>query len=181
MQIKKIAKTKKTIILAGIVLLALSVGYLGVAAAYKAYPFQERPVLETDKKKVNQVNYDEATEEEKNAPTEMTEAGSTNRPNETGNDVNIAITSSQVDASGDLRISTVIQALSNEGQCTLLLKRGEQEVEIQHVGVQALSNASTCKGFTVAANKLASGKYTVVVTYNYGDKKGSVQREVELP
>lgn len=174
-------KNKKTIIVLGLsAVLLIGAAYAGLAFMYKWYPFQVSP--QPIEEQVNNVNYEEATKEQQSAPTEMTEEGSKNLPQDTEqNTVSVAITSSQIDPSGALRIGTIIQTLVSSGECTLSVKKGTQEVDTQKAEVQAMSNASTCKGFTVPAGKLPSGTYTLTVSY-VGDKgKGSAQTEVAAP
>jgi hypothetical protein len=174
-------KNKKTIIILGLsTIILIGAAYAGAAFMYKWYPFQVSP--QPIEEQVNNVNYEEATKEQQNAPTEMTEEGSKNQPQDSTQDtITVAITSSQVDPSGALRIGTIIQTLVSSGECTLSVKKGNQEVDLQKADVQALSNSSTCKGFTVPAIKLTSGTYTLTVSYA-GDKgKGSAQTEVAVP
>lgn len=162
----------------GAILLALA--YTAGAYTYKWYPFHPKP--ESAKEQVNSVNYDEPTKEQQNAPTEMTEEGSKNIPAQSDKDtVTVAITSSQIDPSGALRIGTIIQALVSSGECTLTVKKSNQDIDVQKTGVQAMSNSSTCKGFTVPPSKLSSGTYTISVSYVNGANKGSASMEVVVP
>lgn len=179
MKINKSSNRKVVVFVAlGAILLAFA--YTAGAYMYKWYPFH--PKSESAQEQVNSVNYDEPTKEQQNAPTEMTQEGSKNIPTKSEKDtVTIAITSSQVDPSGALRIGTVIQALVSSGECTLTVKKNGQEIDVQKASVQAMSNSSTCKGFTVPAGKLSSGTYTINISYVNGANKGNASTEVIVP
>lgn len=179
MKINKSKRTNKYWIIA-VAIIVIIAGYLVSANFMKWYPFQ---AITTGEQKntplVNDINYDKPTKEEQNAPTDMTEEGSVNLPGKTDTG-NVAISSLQIDPSGNLRIGTIIQTLTS-GECTLIVTKSGQAITEQKVGTQPLSNTSTCKGFTVAADMLPSGTYGVEVTYIHENIRGYDKREVIVP
>lgn len=84
-------------------------------------------------------------------------------------------------ASGDnLLIRMNIDQYLNGGTCSLNLNKDGGSVYVAEASIIDSASTSTCEGFNVPMAGLGSGKYSIIIYINSGDKSGTISGEVEL-
>lgn len=84
------------------------------------------------------------------------------------NDLKASITYTQVN-NQEVRIGTLIETLVSDGTCTLTATKSGEKAVSQGVSIQALSNSSTCKGFSIPLSSFTSKgswDYTIKIDSN---------------
>lgn len=130
------------------------------------------------------VNYDPPTGEEKNAGNSSKDNLSNDKDNAEPNSntpktVTIETTSINQDGS-NLMIRTMIQTITDSGACTLTLSRSGSAPITQRVGVQALPQFSTCKGFDISTANLAKGAWQANITFSGKSAVGSTSQSIMI-
>ncbi len=77
----------------------------------------------------------------------------------------IKLTATVIVNNGVLRIQTNIDKITNAGTCTLIMTKGDNVKHFPPVGTQALSDYSTCKGFSVNTSSLSSGQWNINIRF----------------
>lgn len=90
----------------------------------------------------------------------------------------------QLDITGVNKLDTVtsvgvlISTLDQNGTCNITVTSTSGDILYSSsVGVQAMSNTSTCKGFDIPNSSLSSTKYSIVVSYSSSNKYGTASYE----
>lgn len=175
-------KRKKIILLIVIVVVLLG-GYTAYAAAAQMWPFSSS----NNTKQVNTPNdqvdssgknpdlqkQDSTTTDDQSSPKAPVQnsPGNTTTPT---TKVNVTITSVIISGS-NLKVSSLIEAVTNNGTCTLTLTKDGQTIT-KAAEIQALPSSSTCKGFNVPLSQLSSGVWHLTLAVNTDNKTGSVNR-----
>lgn len=123
-----------------------------------------------------------AGNEQKKKSIEGTDPSSAakNDPDDTRPDANdqanlsVTITAANQN-SGVLQIRTLINAISNDGSCTLTLTQGDKTITKQ-ASTQAQATTSTCEGFDVPVSDLSPGSYNIKVSVVIDSLAGSATR-----
>jgi len=171
MKIVKKRKTNKKII--AVVVVAILLAAAGAATVYKVY-FSKSNVQETRLiKPAGTVDYESATDEQVQAGADQKER--TQDAEVPGADDSVVVTMHTLVSDGSLRITSQISEITNDGTCTLTLKRGDIVIT-KEAGIQAGPSLSTCKGFTVSDN-LETGQWKATLTVVIGDRSGSASEE----
>lgn len=97
----------------------------------------------------------------------------------TNNDLGISITS--INTSIDpIQIRSIISgAVSNSGNCTLELIKGDIII-LKTSETYALPSSSTCKGFDINKSELSIGLWQIKLTVNMGSKESSITDSFNL-
>lgn len=98
----------------------------------------------------------------------------------TPGNVDSELTTSANFADGTLTVRSMISS-SVSGTCTLTLTKGSSTITKEPVGIQALSNYSSCKGWSIPASELSSGSWSVKVTASYASKTANSTTTVAIP
>lgn len=144
------------------------------------------------------INYAPPTKEEKQAGEDAKKQTITNNPpnnsttkpdtqqntsnsgtTEPSKAPNITITAANQNGS-TLQVRTLIEQVTNQGQCTLTLSQNGNTPITNTADVQPLANSSTCKGFNIDVSSLATGKWTLAVTYQINGQKSSASQDITL-
>lgn len=81
----------------------------------------------------------------------------------------------------ELRIQTRMNKVTNSGQCSVVLSKGDTTKSYPSVGVQALSDYSTCKGFEINTTGLSSGEWNITVNYSDPPINGKATTKIDIP
>ena len=95
------------------------------------------------------------------------------------NRIQLDITSITKAGSTLLKVSTLISFLDQTGSCNLSMQDSDANLVYKaSVGVQPMSNSSTCKGFEIPVGNLTPGIYKFYLTYSSADSKtyGSTEK-----
>lgn len=93
--------------------------------------------------------------------------------------VSAEITSANQDTSR-LRVRTLIQTVTSDGTCTLTMQGPGGKTYSATAGVQALPSTSTCKGFDVPLSQLASGSWTIKLTFSNTNLTASASKAITI-
>lgn len=93
--------------------------------------------------------------------------------------VNMEITAANQNNS-ILQIRTLIQAIVSTGECTLSMKGPHGATYAAKAEVQALASSSTCKGFDIPLEQLATGVWIITVDFNNPELTTSAIKEIEI-
>lgn len=177
--LKKINKTKKT------VLIAVTSALLLIAGASSFYVLALGGNFfgwEVSRDADSPVNTEPPTSNQLDAGKQIKE-NTVNKEQEaiTGSNNNITVSTSAIqdDDIDIVRIRAIIQTVTSSGTCGLAVSKGSIVITRQ-AEVQALSNYSTCKGFDIPTSEFSPGKWQVVVNFSSANKKGSGSSEVVI-
>jgi cytoskeletal protein RodZ len=175
-------RTAIALVCAGIVVTFL--GWLYVAYHYQQWPFSS---ASESTKSTNAVDYSKPSSNQTKAGTQIKEdsaekakaqdtsgSGST-APQATTIDITAANKSNDT-----LMIRTLIQKVTNSGECVLSMTGPSGMSYSATSGVQAMASTSTCKGFNVPLSALAPGNWTINIEFNDGSDKSTTKTEVSL-
>lgn len=173
-----------------ILLIATALLVLFVASAY-GYS-----VLSNDESKIDSVNYSPPSEDEKKQGQDIKEqvTDSDNDKPTQGSDplpapqdpgdgskpsvgVNVV---SIIRNDDDYRVQSLLQTVTNTGQCILTITDSSGKAYRATADVQALPSSSTCKGFTIPASELSPGVWSVSLNFENESVQGSVQKDMEV-
>jgi hypothetical protein len=154
-----------------------SVGYL----TYKKYTNMPQPATPTQQSGPT-VNLDKPTNEEIDTGRKVkqdTINSAKNTDSQQPSDDPLTITLSDI---GDvLRIRTRLTTVTSEGSCDLTLSNGQQTLVQASVGLQPLSNYTTCKGWDIPVDTLSSGKWTTTVTAHITSTTYTATSDITIP
>lgn len=94
------------------------------------------------------------------------------------NKVVINITSTTTYAN-EIKIGSLIESITNSGSCKISLKK-KDVVITKSSGIQALPNASTCKGFTIPRAELSDGTWLITLSVTINSKTGTATKTYEI-
>lgn len=141
------------------------------------------------------VNYNPATEEEKQAGEELKKQivespadkpiGSDPLPppaeQQDGSKPIVGVNVVNAMRNGDsYRVQTFIQAVTNTGKCTLVVTDSSGKVYRATSDVQALPSSSTCKGFTIPVSELSAGVWKINLQFENESVRGSAEKEMQV-
>lgn len=94
--------------------------------------------------------------------------------------VEVSITAAnQTDNS--LQVRALISVLDTSGTCTLSLrKQSSDQLVTKTVGVQALANTATCKGFDIPLSELSTGTWDATLAFHSTDFTGSSSQTITI-
>lgn len=188
MKIAKSKKTKKNLFVAlGIILV---VGVLCTIAAYslKVGPFSS--------KSDNGINFDKPSKDELEAGVETKQqiveldaakdhSGSDPTPepqpieNSNKKAVQAEISAVNQDESA-LHVRTLIQAVTNDGTCSLTMTGPQGKTYTSTASIHPLPSSSTCKGFDIPLDDLSSGLWVIEINFNNDELVASTSKEVSI-
>lgn len=191
MQLLKTSSNKKRPLLIGLILsiLLVLVGIGIYVYAHQGFAPAADDSL-TSKEALNEkdstINLDKPTDEQSGDGATTKEdvvTGNTNSAtlDPVTNKQVTTVTIPSAQKSGDtLRITTLIETVTSAGVCTITLTQAEKVVT-KTANVQALSNSSTCQGFTFnVPTELNSGKWDIKLDYTSDTYIGSATGLVNL-
>lgn len=188
MEIQKRKISRKKIIIATLVIFLIAGGIGG----YFAYNYFNSPNTTTNN--VSTVNYDQATNDQKNAGNKIkdnsvnTEGSKTNSgsdqaespvPQTNGKGKVSAIMTAANQNSTTMQLRFDIGGVTSTGTCTLTLKKGSSTVT-KTASVQALAGATTCKGFDIPTSELSVGTWQVTLHFENDDLVADTSGTVEV-
>lgn len=144
------------------------------------------------------INLEKPTNSEKKAGTQVKEQslnGATNNSkSQSGSDqslppqpiegsdkksVNMEITSAIQDQSL-LRIRSLIQTVTNTGNCTITLSQPGHPVYSATSDVQALSSSATCKGFDIPLSQLSKGSWKLTLSFANNELIAQTEKDISI-
>jgi len=116
------------------------------------------------------INFDSPTDEEIEAGTIIKKDSLENTDkSDTNQEITVSLEAIQ---NGDKVVfSTLIQAISNNGNCSLTITSNNETVT-ETSDVFANPSSSSCKGFSVETSRLPKGLWVATLTVNIGSSKG---------
>jgi cytoskeletal protein RodZ len=185
MKINRYQSNKKLFAAAGALLLVLLILGSYVFMNRQSFFGSEVQKEKTEESSTRAINYDEPTKEQielgnetKKQTVEKGTADDTSTPNS-----NITITANSV-SDNTLRIRTLISEIVSSGKCVLALAntKNSEEIITEEAEVQNLPNSSTCKGFDISLDRLASSDtWKLRITYSSaGAQRGEVTKEINI-
>lgn len=172
-----------------ILLLSLAALLLMSCGAYAYYQFTSNIVQDN-----GMINYGPATEDEKKTAQQIKDRVVENKSETpvSGSDpsptpvqqsdgslpvVGVSIVAA-INNGDNYRVQTMIQTVTNSGQCSLEITDSANHVYKSTSEVQALPSSSTCKGFTIPSSALDTGKWMIKLQFQNDSVRGSAEKEV---
>lgn len=186
MKINKPSLSKKSIVVTISVIVVLVASYGAYAMTSSSWPFtpKESPKTSTSTDTTT-ANSDTATNSPdanppSNTPTDSpkTPANNDNPAPAPENKLGVTLTSITM-ANNNVKVKSLIEAITNKGTCTLTLTKGSIIVT-KTSGIQALPHSSTCKGFDIPTSELSSGIWHIKLSVVSGSKAGSAGQDYEV-
>lgn len=179
---KKSSSKKSTVavIIAVVLILTLAAGSFIYVYAFDGNLFGWTKPNDSSQNNQNDINYDLPTEEQAESGTSIKENSINDNTDSTTStpSIDISITAASQNDSM-LQIRALIPVVTSNGSCTLTLTAGS-EVVTKTSEVQALSNASTCKGFDIPTSELSKGTWNIEVKYNNDSQIGTALGKVDI-
>jgi len=187
MKINRRTGTKKKIIIAATLVIAVSAG-----AFYYVWKTDNVGVQSGGETKG--IDYSSPTddqirtgEEAKKATVDADakQSSSSNRapspaPDQQKKQVTVTITSPDTESGATLSIRTDINTLTNSGTCTLTLTKPGSQTITKTADVQAFASSSTCKGFDLPTSGLERGTWTATITFDNTTLNGSTTKTITI-
>lgn len=187
MKISSRTNGQRNLAIAGLLALALVGGAVAAAYHYQLGPFKKSTPP-------NSINLAPPTADQKKAgdaakqnavqpAAKSTPSGSDQPPApvpQTGtskNRVNVTITAAN-QTSSSYQIRALIEAVADNGTCTLTLTSSGGQSIVRTAGVQPLSTTSTCKGFDVPLSDLSPGTWNLLLSYDSPTLAGSATKPI---
>jgi cytoskeletal protein RodZ len=169
---------KKPIILAIVLAAAILAG--------AAYFYWSQPGATTEKGDTN-IDYSPPSDEQtKGEETAEQQTGSSDTPSDQTNDssdqkasVGVEITSANQNGS-TLQIRTLVQLVTNEGECTVTLTKSGSKPITKTAGVQAATTYSTCQGFNISTSGMEAGTWNISLTFANASYTGTTTGKVDI-
>jgi hypothetical protein len=183
-------KHPKAVVILKITIVLILSGLTATAHQLKLWPFTQA--------NDNSINLEKATDEEKKTGTQIKEqslngAANSNK-NQSGSDqslppqpiegsnkksVNIEITSAIQDQSA-LRIRSLIQTVTNTGECTITLSQPGRASYTATADIQALSSSATCKGFDIPLDQLSKGTWKITLSFANDELTAQTEKDISI-
>jgi hypothetical protein len=188
MKIHKKSSSKKTLITLATVALVLLIS----AASYAYYKYSH-VTPKTTPGSSSKVNYGPATSDQQKAGQNTKNLTATDGvtgkpkppgsqdsqpPATTGDTVPVIITAANQNGS-TLSVRSLIEIVTSEGSCTLILTRGSDDIK-NTSGIQALATSSTCKGFDIPTTTLSPGVWHIELDVMTNGKSGSASKDITI-
>jgi len=173
--------TKITATIIAIVVLASIATY----AAFSYLHQKDSPTNTAQQKKSPEgIDYNQPTKEQQAAGTVQKNQAQTQAQSDKASTTNsngkVTVTIPSIMSSdGQVRISTLIEAVTNDGTCTLSLSK-DGTVVTKQSGIQAGPSSSTCKGFTIPTSELSSGQWQATIQVQTGNEMGSATKVFQV-
>lgn len=185
----KVKITKKAIL--------VSTGFFVILGAIFGYMYVTKTMLFADSPRQAMINYGPATKDEIQAGEEVKKQNSDTidsdkqttgsdpspspAPNETGSKsiVSVEITSANQNGS-TLNIRTLVQRLSSDGVCTLMMSGPDGKSYTATAKLQSGPSTGTCMGFDVPVASLSQGVWLITINYEDGSTKGTASKDVTV-
>tara|TARA_B100001250_G_C19671612_1_gene731736 strand:- start:356 stop:925 length:570 start_codon:yes stop_codon:yes gene_type:complete len=189
MKIKKQDTTRKSLIVTTVVIFFLLIGgvllYLYVNNGNLNLFSDNRDESTSSVDDEGDVNLDEPTSDQVSAGTETKSNSLKNNPDNditVKNDdaIGIDVTAVKTQDSDMIHIQTRIKKLTTTGACTLTLTKGDVSKKYPEVGVQALSDYSTCKGFKIDSSSLSPGTWSIDVEFKDSTSRGNATTTIQV-
>lgn len=172
--------SKKTIIFSLLILLLVALGIYYVFFSMNSNSIEKKPATPTAEikdKPVGQIDYGKPSADQTKPATDN--LPTTSSPSSTTATKPIPTQISYAGGS-PLQVRVVISEILSTGSCTLTLQKSGSTVTTQTVDVFPTASSSTCKGFTVDTSSLPKGVYSISVTVNSSDRKGTAVSTVTI-
>lgn len=180
---KKRLSKKAILIIIVIFLLLLTLGFISYTYTNNIFHPEKSSVNQPAKSNV--INYGPATNDQKNAGTQVktgtNEAPSspTSIPNSDKKYVETQITAVNQNSS-ILQIRTLIGIIDSTGTCTLTMTSEGQSTITKTANTQPLASTSTCQGFDIPMSELSVGTWHIVIDYTSDKLIGTASQDKVL-
>ena len=172
-------KSTVAIIVALMLIIAVAAGSFVYVYAFNGNLFGWSNQTQQKTDDADGVNYEAPTEEEVTTGSSIKQDSIENNKTSTpSSSLDLSITALN-QTSDTLRVRVLIPSIVSSGTCTASLVKGSLLVS-RSVETQALSNASTCKGFDIPLSELAAGKWNITVNFENETQKGTTSSTVEI-
>lgn len=167
---------KKTILVIISIVTLILVGS-GVAYALVIPQIQQKSSGNTDK--VNDVNYDKASDDQIQNGNNIKEGTVESTPSQPTDTLNLTTSSFKKNPS-TYYVGVDINQVLSTGDCTLVLTSNSGEVKTLTSDIQPLPGYSTCKGFSIPISDLGTANWTFDATVTSGTSAGKSNGKIEL-
>ena len=170
-----------TAITTGIIALA-ALGWLTYAYSQQQWPFSALAANSATAPQ-NTINYSEPTKDQIATGAlakEQAAKNATTQPTTPSNNSSIPVSFTSVQPGETVYIRTLIGTVTSGATCSLTMSGPNGKSYTASVGIQALSNSSTCQGFNMPMSNLAPGKWTITVKVTDGTSTGTATTEKAL-
>lgn len=173
---------KRNILISAIVLAALLIGYVTYAyinnGSIFGWPIQKDTQDTFDLKPATDEQIKSGQDTKKHT-LEQDQEKSNETENKTSEQFNVTVSASNK-SEQSFQVRVLVDKLVQNGSCTISLRKGESNV-IKTAPTQTLANSSTCQGFDIALDELASGSWDYIIEVIDSDKtKGSVNGKIDI-
>jgi len=175
---KNYKKMIVVIIAAVMVLAAGLVGYNYIRASHSTPPSSSNDNSSSDKK-INDINLAPPTTGETTAGEVIKKNSIDSQSTATGDNSAVSVTVQGLKKDTQVVFDTLIQAVSNDGQCSLSITSGGQTV-VKTTGIFANPSSSSCKGFSVSTSELPKGTWTATLTVTIGSRTGTSKVDISV-
>lgn len=174
MKITKTNSNKKLFI-------ALAIGLiLLVSGAGVAYALVQQNTQTEETEKVNDVDYEPATDQQIEDGTTIKEQTVENADQEPADTLSLTLTSFKKNPT-TYHVGVDIAQVLSTGTCTITLTPvGSGEPMTLTADIQPLAGYSTCKGFDILVSELNNQNWTIDAAVTSGDLTGSANGTIEL-
>lgn len=193
MNIQQSTKNKKSFLIAGIIIIVtvLALGYyiFAIHGSFLTWtPYLKKDSSGTNPATPEQINNGGKIKEKAldNSQTKTNSSGSDSPPApitqpDGKSKVEVTITALN-QTNSTLQVRSIIAVLDTTGICTItLLKQGNgSSPVVDTVGVQALANTVTCKGFDVPLYKLSSGTWQITLNFDSAKFTGNTSQNITI-
>jgi hypothetical protein len=185
MKIQKIQNNKKILIATTCLIV--------IALASGLYFFKDKFVANSTDPIDNSVNYDSPSLSETKAghsikhnslgegdpKTPSSDTPPAPIPQKDGKSI-VGVTITAVNQDGTtLHIRSIINMVSNSGQCAITLTQGAKKIT-KTVDVQPASSTSTCKGFDIPTSEIGTGEWNIDLHFENETTQGDASKKVTL-
>lgn len=162
------------------------VALLIIAACIFAYskhigPFYSAPASQINLKPATSAQKHAGEQQKKQTAIPNQDTKQDLPPTTDANNKALAVTITALNQNGNtVQIRSLIQAVLNEGTCTVTLTKNDGVTVTKTSSIQHLSSSSTCEGFDIPTSELSSGTWSVALTVNSNDISGGATGKITV-
>lgn len=183
MKIKKTTETKKKLLTTALIIIAVGI-LAGGYFAYQQLAKDSAPVTKNQTTSGNSSTTpnrlaDSPAQTEENSKTPIKNSNDTTSANNDSQAIQLTITVANQNGN-TLQVRALINALWQNGTCTLTLTDARGAKITRDAKTQTLSNESTCAGFDIDVSKLARGVAKLEVSAINGSQKALDNKDITI-
>lgn len=100
-------------------------------------------------------------------------------PSDARSDTAVSITAANQNGN-TLQIRALISSIDSSGTCTLTISQSGRPNVTKTAPIQTLAHNSTCQGFDISTSELTTGSWTITLTYDGAQTKGTATQEITI-